>query len=115
MTRAILSALRGVKRAEWIILIALAAIFALIWASGALDGGAPGATQIESRVASVLSRVEGAGRVQVLIGEGEGAGVLVVAEGADDLRVALELARAVQALLGVENSRIEVLKMERGG
>ena len=104
---------RGAKGIGWIALAAVAAVAALIW--GASGTGTQGATQLERRVAQALSQVEDAGRVRVLIGEGEDAGVLVVAEGADDLSVALELAQAVKTLLGVENSRIQVLKMGRGG
>ena len=39
---------------------------------------------------------------------------MIVAEGADDLRVMLSLQRAAQSLLGVETARIEVLPMEGG-
>lgn len=107
--------LRGAKRIEWIALAAALAVAALIWASSGRSGQTAAATEQERRVAQVLSQVDNAGRVQVLIGEGEDAGVLVVAEGADDIGVALRLAQAVQTLLGVENSRIEVLKMQQGG
>lgn len=53
--------------------------------------------------------------VLVLIGDGEAPGVLVMAEGGGDIRVALELSRAVSTLLGVSNDRIEVLKMDGSG
>ena len=104
---------RGAKGIQWIALAAAVAVAALIWAAS--GGGAQESTQLERRVAQALSQVENAGRVRVLIGEGEEAGVLVVAEGADDLKVALELAQAVKTVLGVENSRIQVLKMGQGG
>ena len=41
-------------------------------------------------------------------------GVVIVCEGADDLRVRLALEQAAQALLGVPCSRIQVVKMEEG-
>ena len=73
---------------------------------------------------AVLSAVRGAGRVRVLVSSGEGdsqafaqdpqlvRGVVIVADGADDVRVALELTGAAQALLGVDADKIQVLKME---
>ncbi|MEG1845073.1 MAG: hypothetical protein RR296_12590, partial [Clostridia bacterium] len=111
---------RGARRIEWIAVAALAAALCLI-ALGARGGrgaaapvnSAPSAQEL--KVAQVLSMVEGAGTVRVLIGEGDDAGVLIVATGADDLRVRIALSGAVQTLLGVENSRIEVLKMSEGG
>lgn len=87
---------------------------------------------LETRLSAALSQLEGAGRVKVVIYERErttenevigvfssmGAGtskqpggVLVLAQGADDLRVRLDIARAVQSLLGVPASGVEVLKM----
>lgn len=113
MGRGLKGLFRGAKGIQWILLAAVAAAAALIWAAN--GAGTQEATQLERRVAQALSQVEDAGRVRVLIGEGEEAGVLVVAEGADDLKVALELAQAVKTLLGVENSRIQVLKMGQGG
>ena len=40
-------------------------------------------------------------------------GVVVVAEGAGDLTVKMELQQAVQALLGVEAQQVEILGMEK--
>ena len=108
--------IKGAKRMEWIVLVVVLAMLALVLTQGGIESGndvVP--TELEARMAQALSCIGGAGRVKVLIGEGDMAGVLVVAEGADDLRVALELARAVKTLLGVDNERIEVLTMERGG
>ena len=70
---------------------------------------------LEARMERVLSRIEGAGRVIVLLSGGETGvtGAVIVAEGAGDLTVMLELESAAQALLGLDASRIEVL--ERGG
>ncbi len=107
--------IKGAKRIEWIALIAALAVIALLFANtpGAREDA--GASPLEQRVAEALSRVTGAGRVRVLVGEGEDAGVLVMAEGAGEIRVALELARAVSTVLGVPNERVEVLKMNGGG
>lgn len=127
----LMNRLRGVRHLEWILLaLCLAAGILLLGRAGWVepDAGAH-ATPLEQRLERVLSSVSGAGRVRVLVKESEAAvaafgqspstaqaqveGVLVVAEGAGDLRVSLELNRAVQALLGVDASAIEVLKMEK--
>ena len=39
-------------------------------------------------------------------------GVVIVAEGADDLSVQLALSRAAQTALGVEASKVEVFEMK---
>lgn len=120
-----LAALKGAKRIEWIVLLAVFAALILLFASqGAPEGER---TALEARMEAVLSAIRGAGRVRVLVTTGEGdsqafapqdaqtvRGVVIVADGADDVRVALELAGAAQALLGVDADRIQVLKMEEG-
>lgn len=117
------AALKGAKRMEWIILLAVAAVLVLFFANrGAPEGQQ---TALEARMEAVLSAVRGAGRVRVLVSAGEGdsqafaqqdpqsvRGVVIVADGADDVRVALELSGAAQALLGVDAGKIQVLKME---
>lgn len=118
----LLSKIKGARGVEWIAILAGLAIAVLLMARPAGDAGG-GATDLEARLARVLSSIDGAGRVQVVINQedviaafGQSAqpriiGVLVVAEGADDLKVALELMRAVQALTGAERTAIEVMKM----
>ena len=107
-----LEKLKGVRHLE--LLLALLALAACVLLSGRFSSGeAP----LERRMAETLSPVEGAGRVSVVLRCGEdGAaqGAVIVAEGADDLRVMLSLQRAAQSLLGVETVRIEVLPMEGG-
>ena len=115
--RQALDRLKGMRRVEWMILALAAA--ALVLAAG--RGGEEAGSSLEKRMESVLSSVRGAGRVRVLVGGGEGAllsgegapgrGVVVVAEGAEDVKVALEITRAVQALTGLEAGRIEILPM----
>ncbi len=126
-----MQALRGARQLKWILLCAAAAlvVLSLYPASRAARQQADG-TDIEARMERVLSQVSGAGRVRVLVNEKENVtgafstgqtgadsieGVVVVAEGARDVRVSLELLRAVKALLGIEAERIEVLAMEESG
>ena len=117
------AALKGAKRMEWIILLAVAAALILLLSSRSAPQGQQ--TALEARMEAVLSAVRGAGRVRVLVSSGEGdsqafsqqdpqsvRGVVIVADGADDVRVALELSGAAQALLGVDADKIQVLKME---
>ncbi len=116
------AALKGAKRMEWIVLLAVAAVLVLLFASRSTSEG--DRTALEARMEAVLSAVRGAGRVRVLVSEDEGdsqafaqgaedvRGVVIVADGADDLKVRLELAGAAQALLGVDADKIQVLKME---
>lgn len=93
---------------------------------------------LEQRLCAALSQLEGAGEVEVVIYQSTNAsnaqgvmsvfsitggaaqdtapsGVLVLAQGADDMRVRLDIARAVQSLLGVPASSVEVLKKAENG
>ena len=65
------------------------------------------------RLSAILSRIEGAGSVEAMISEDGSNGVLIVAEGADDLGVCLHLQYAVQTLLGTESSRIEIVPYQK--
>ena len=101
--------LRGARRIEfWIAAAAVCALLAL-----ALGGGAnSGSDGVEARMERILSRIEGAGRVTVMLSGPEDAprGAVVAAGGAGDARVVLELQRAVQALTGLELEEIEIVK-----
>ncbi|MCL2545326.1 MAG: hypothetical protein FWE77_05345 [Clostridia bacterium] len=116
---------------EWIVLLILVAVAGSLLMQG--GGGAAqiegGQTDLEKRLAHVLSAIDGAGRVEVIIHtvqsaasqpaasfgaaslpkEEKPSGVIVVAEGAGDLQVRLDIARAVQTLLGLPASAVEVL------
>jgi hypothetical protein len=119
-----LAAVKGARKMEWIIVAAAAAALALLLMSQ--NAAESDRTRLEARMEAVLSDVRGAGRVRVLVSEeGDAAGAfaasdansgvrgaVIVADGADDVRVALELASAAQALLGLEPEKIQVLKME---
>ncbi|MDR2515154.1 MAG: hypothetical protein LBD02_08125 [Christensenellaceae bacterium] len=81
--------------------------------AGAL-AGTPGETELEERLCGVLRQIEGVGRVRVLIHEGGGdeiVGVLVVAEGAQELSVRTELMRAAMTALNVPARAVEVFAM----
>ena len=110
--------LRGARHMEWVLLAILLA--ALLMTADGPDE-AERATSLEKRMESVLSCIAGAGEVRVLVCSGDGGqlyglpgegGVLVVAQGASDLKVSMELQRAVQALLDVDAEQIEILTMK---
>ena len=120
--RRTLDRLRGARSVEWALLaVGLAAGLLLLTRAESMPGAA--STPLEARMESVLSCVAGAGRVRVLVHSKEDAaafdaasapasGVIVVAEGAGNVRVELELLEAVRALLGVDSERIEILAMK---
>lgn len=118
VVRQALDRLRGARHIGWLALTAAAAAIILLL-TGSGETADSGATALEKRMESVLCCVEGAGRVRVLVnggepalGSGQSAGVLVVAEGARDIRVRMELEQAVMALLDIDASQIEILGMK---
>lgn len=122
VVRQTLERLKGIRHIEWAVAAAAAAALALLLTHGEADVRSE-ATALEQRMESVLSCVEGAGRVRVLVnGSGSSSvlsdgrtqvlGVVVVAEGAREIRVRMELEQAVMALLGVDASQIEILGMK---
>lgn len=103
---------KGARRLEIFIGIAVIAAALLVFAG---SSGSDRATTLESRMERVLASIDGAGRVSVLINEGEDGeaqGVLVVAEGAGRLEVRMRLLAAVKATLGTDASSIEIIEME---
>lgn len=79
----------------------------------------------EARLATVLSAMEGVGKVEVVIrwdetsatmtqpGSKAPAGVVVVAQGAEDIGVRIKLIRAVTTLLQLQPNSVEVFAMEQ--
>ena len=106
--------LRGARGQEWLLLLIAACVAALVLTRGGSDAGAQ-PTELEARLERVLSAVEGAGEVRAMVSEqnGEIAGVVIVAAGAEDVGVRLSLMQAARALLDVELDQIEVIQMRR--
>lgn len=103
---------RGARKIEIFLAMAAIAILLLQWSGTAFDS-ASGQTELERRLSGILGRVDGVGTVSVMVTEdvdGGVEGVLVVAEGAENIGVQLKLRYAVQTLLDVEASQIEVIK-----
>lgn len=101
------AALKGARKIE-IFLVVIAIALCLMAFLGRGDESA--STGLERRLERALSSISGAGNVTVMITEsgGEVIGVLIVAEGANDMRVNIALAEAARKLLGVESRDIEI-------
>jgi len=106
----------------WIILASAAVLLVLMLAQPAENSTA---SVQEKRIAEVLETIAGAGRVEVALyfaaSETDAfsqtraappTGALVVAEGAGDMAVRLNLIRAVRTLLGLPENAVDVFVME---
>lgn len=98
----------------WLLPVMLLAALTLMIINMPERGADPAETEIEARLRAVLGAVAGAGEVRVMVNSAENtvSGVLVVAEGADDVKVRLTLYEAVSTLLNVEVDKIEVVRMK---
>ena len=77
-------------------------------AQGSVSSAGTQSTGEEKRMEYVLSSVDGAGEVRVLLSDG---GAVVVCAGADDAAVRLELTQAVKSFTGFGSDRITILKI----
>ena len=71
-------------------------------------------SETEKRLSQVLSEIEGAGEVEVLVTDGEegSIGAVIVAEGGEDLMVQSNLVRACCAALKLPAQAVEVFVKE---
>ena len=116
--------MKRLKENRWFLLAAvlLCCLLCFLLLSGRSAGGS--GTSEEKRITQVLSAISGAGKVEVAVYYNSGAdgfsssappvGAVVVAEGADDLKVRLSLIRAVRTLLGLPEAAVDVFSMEAG-
>lgn len=121
---ALLKKIKGIKNIRLIAAIFIIAVALLIYSSVATNNAvrdasgtesAYGMDQEESRLASVLEGLEGVGRVQTMItrgGDDEIIGVIVIAEGAEDIGVRLRLLSAVTTAMGVDKQIVNVYTMK---
>ena len=117
----VLSRLRAALTPQAVVLLAAALLLCWLAAASQRTGALP----LETRLARTLSCMEGAGRVEVTIRTREVAssggalgaseresvpcGAVVVAQGAQDPLVKMELRQAVCALLGLPASSVSVV------
>lgn len=110
-------------------LILLVVAVLLLMLSGRTQGSSM--TQLEARISETLSRMEGAGKVRVVIrtamksgqskalgaystNEEVPCGALAIVEGGSDPLIRMRLTDALCALLGLHTSQVDVISMNGG-
>jgi len=110
--------LKGIKNLQIIVVIFIIAVALIIYSTVMTAENKKTAdttvssvmTSDEQRLSSILSNIVGAGKVEAMITSDDGkiTGVLVIAEGADDITVRLRLLEATATALGVDKSVVNV-------
>ncbi|MDE6302983.1 MAG: hypothetical protein K2M36_05300 [Clostridia bacterium] len=110
--------LKGIKNIQIIAVIFIIAVALIIYSTvmtSKQKGNATASvstvmTSDEQRLSSILSNIDGAGRVEAMITmqDGRQIGVLVIADGADSITVRLRLIDATATALGVDKSIVNV-------
>ncbi len=99
------------------LLLLAAAYFVFIGNAGAETERTDGVREMsdeESRLCSILSRIEGVGAVEVYINEdeeGNARSAVIVFEGADSLSVRMDVMRAAAGALGISQKDVLIYKM----
>ena len=116
--------LKSIKNIRVIAVIFIIAVALIIYSTVAAGVGETAAREDndvsamdeeEARLAAVLGGIEGAGKVQTMISRDSDdniVGVLVIAEGADDITVMLKLLSATTTALGVDRQIVDVYTMK---
>lgn len=119
----IIKKIKGIKNIRIIAAIFIIAVALLIYSSVATGNAARTASsdeqsaemdEDESRLASILEGLEGVGRVETMITREDDTivGILVIAEGAEDIAVRLRLLSAVTTAMGVDKQIVNVYTMK---
>lgn len=120
----VLKKIRGIKNIRLIAAIFIIAVALIIYSNVAADraaadrtAGAPETSMDsdESRLAGILEELEGVGRVETMITRGEDdevVGIIVIAEGAEDIATRLRLLSAVTTAMGVDKQIVNVYTMK---
>lgn len=105
--------LKNIKHIEIIIAVIFAVIILLIYMSSLETKTSNSqATNLETRLERILSDIEGAGEVSVLINTSNKEsidGVIIVASGAENIGVRLNILKAVETVLKIPTAQIEIL------
>jgi len=106
--------LKSIKHIEIIIAVIFAVIVLLIYLSSVnpvKKTQSSAGTNLETRLESILSDIEGAGNVSVLINNTDNQidGVIIVASGADNVFVKMNILKAVETVLKIPTAQIEIL------
>lgn len=109
--------IKGIKNIQIVVAILIIAVALIIYSnvlsknkqteSASVSGVM---TEEETRLASVLSQIDGAGSVATMITKSDSnvVGVIVIATGANDITVRLRLVDATATALGVDKSIVSV-------
>lgn len=115
----IVKKLGKIKNLQLIAAVLIIAVALVIYSNVALKSESETAvestmTEEEERLSNILENIDGAGEVEVMISRkgDEVVGILVIAEGADDISVILKLQRATVSAMGVDKSVVEICKMK---
>lgn len=118
---------RGIKNIQLIAAVFIIAVALLIYSTvatgNALKGRSDSAVTAndsamndeEKKLSEILAGIEGAGEVRTMITrneEGQIAGILVTAQGADDISVMLKLIAATTTAMGVDKKIVDVYTMK---
>lgn len=107
-----LNALRAARKLELCIIALILAIVLLFCINSGVVGGQDASSE-EMRMQRILSAIDGAGRVRVMLScdaEGSYTGAVIAASGADNMLVKLRIQSAVQTLTGLELSQIDIVR-----
>lgn len=111
----LVEAFKSARKIELMIIAACLCALALC-CFGGIFPNASIATEDEKRIQRMLSKIEDAGKVELMLAagtDGEINGALVVAQGAEKIEVLLKLQQAVHTLTGLELDQIEVVESKR--
>ena len=112
----ILKKLLAIKNLKIMVIAIIIALGLIIYSDVSTNesGVVSNMDQEEIRLASTLSQIEGVGEVQTMITRNGDkiSGVLVIAEGAENISVMLKLLDATATVMGVDKSIVEVYQME---
>lgn len=117
-TNGILNRIKYVKNIEVYLLVGLCLVLLLVYFSSggkSVSKQQSSYTDEEIRLSDTLSKVKGVGEVSCMITYDENnkiQGVVIVAKGAKDTKVKIELINAACYALNIANSRVEVFEMK---
>ena len=125
---ALVEKMKADKKFELVVYSVLILIGILIFAVSSCDGlslldntgtteknAGRGADDVEGQLEDILSSIDGAGEVKVMIvrsDDGTICGAIVTAQGAADIAVRERLQNAVRTVLGIEIGQVEIFQME---
>jgi len=125
--KALVRRIRSIKNIEIVIAAVLALLAIMIYVGISLSAGKrantvstvmSGMTEEEKRLSDMISHIDGVGDAAALITTGkdkEIVGVVVVAEGANDMTKKVQIVRLVETATGATVDRIQVYQMANGG